>query len=115
MATYHSSIVLKPEQADLIMHYLNDEPTRKSEALFSDNSMCFTAHFPGNYVMEVWCSGIGDWADWCTNKAYGEAFLFDEFEDEVEVIYDNPDFLSDWVMTHDGNEYITHVIVNKED
>ena len=85
MATYHSSIVLKPEQADLIMHYLNDEPTQKSEALFSDNSMCFTAHFPGNYVMEVWCSGIGDWADWCTNKAYGEAFLFDEFENKIET------------------------------
>ena len=115
MATYHSSIVLKPEQADLIMHYLNDEPTQKSEALFSDDSMCFTAHFGNGYEMEVRCMGIGDWLDDETNTAYGEAVLFNEFDEEVGVIYDESDFLSDWVITHDGNEYITHVIVNKED
>lgn len=116
MATYHSTIFIKPEVAAIIRKYMECEPESEDEA-FIDGAIIFTAPYFNGYEMDVRCCGIGDYLPGESNTAWGEAVLFDEHGYEVCFTPDvTDDLFGDWSLDgNDGNEYIAHVIVNEED
>lgn len=116
MATYHSSIIIKPEEAKLIQHYLDDEPTSYEEALIESAFIYSTTFFNG-YEFEVYCCGVGYFDEEITNTSWGQATLFDEDGDAADYGYaeGSGEFFSDWTLEgSDGNDYVVHLIVNKE-
>ena len=114
---YHSSIIIKPEEAKLIQHYLDDKPNDKSEALI-ESAFIYSTNFFNGYEFEVACCGVGCFDEEGDNTSWGQAILFDEYGGEVDCGYaeGSTEFFSDWTLVgSDGNDYTVHFIINKED
>lgn len=118
MAMYHSSIIIKPDVAERIRHYLDEEPKNESEALIDDVIIHSTA-YPNGYEIEVQCCGVSYFDEEpATNTAWGQAVLFNEHGYEVasEMAELADEFFDDWTLEGpDGNIYVAHILVNKED
>lgn len=115
--TYHSSIIIKPDVAECIRHYLDEEPKNESEALI-DDVITYSTAYPTGYEMDVYCCGVGYFDEEETNTAWAQAVLFDRYGDEVanEVAEWSSEFFDDWTLEGpDGNQYVAHILVNKED
>ena len=115
--TYNSSIIIKPDVAKLIRHYLNDEPKTESEA-FIDDIIIHSTAYPTGYEMELHCCGISYFEEGETNTAWGQAVLFDEYGNEVacEAAESANEFFDTWTFDgNDGNQYVAYIIVNEED
>jgi len=117
MATYHSSVFVGPNETAKIRHYMDDEPKREEDA-FTDGAILNYATYFNGYEIEIRCLGPGYFEDGGVNTAWGEAWLYDKQGNPVDYITfeDSSDYFSDLALNDGkGNEYVAHVIANKED
>lgn len=118
MTTFNSSTYIKPDKAALIAHLLDYEPTSEDEAWVDKYPIVVTISFPNGFEMDVEACSISYYEEGVANSAWGQSVLFDARGNEVQCddFEDSVDFFSPHRMTdREGNEYITYIILNKED
>ena len=115
---YQSSTVMDKETAGLITRRLDVEPSCEKEAWIDDYPIGVTVAFPNGFEMDIECCPCGTYEEDLTNTAWGQAVLFDSFGNEVkhEFIETSGEFFEPQVLSDgNGNEYVAHIIMSKED
>lgn len=105
---YKATITISNRIADAINNYLHNEPRCEEECLGEDDIIAFTATFSNGYQMDVKCCGV-QYLENETNTAWTEAVLFNEHGVELRSTEPSEEYLGEWIINYDGNEYIVTV------
>jgi hypothetical protein len=107
---FEQRLFISKEEAEQINRYLHVEPTCVEECLGEDITIIHTVKFDDGIEMDIKCCGVqyDEYSE--SNTAWTEAVLF---ENGYQVCYTDPsdEYLGEWSLEHDGNEYI--VLIEK--
>lgn len=108
---YEKTITINKNIANVINHYLNDEPKCASDCLSEDETIVFTAEFDNHIEVDIKCCGVQYHEDEATNTAWCEGVLFDNGCERC-CEYGEDIFFGEWQFEYNDNEYIVNVTTN---
>ena len=110
---YEKFIKISKEEAEKINKHLTVEPTCAEECLGEDIAIVYTAKFDDGFEMDIKCCGVQYEPYNSSNTAWTEAVLF---QNGSEVCFSEPcdEFLGEWILENDDNEYVVIVEVEGE-
>ena len=110
---YERVIKISKEEAEQINKHLTVEPTCVEECLGEDIAIVYTAEFDNGFEMDVKCCGVQYEPYNSSNTAWTEAVLFEDGQ-EVCCSEVSDEFLGEWVLENDEDEYVVIVEVEGE-
>lgn len=111
--TFEETIIISQDEAKKIQIFLEEEPSSEEKCLGEDETISYTASFNNGFEMDIKCCGV-QYQEGESNLAWTEAVLF---QNGVEICCTEPsdEFIGDWNLWDDENEYIVHVIVRLDE
>lgn len=87
--------------------------SNEENCIGEDETISYTASFNNGFEMDIKCCGV-QYQEGASNLAWTEAVLF---QNGVEICCTEPsdEFIGDWNLWDDENEYIVHVIVRLDE
>lgn len=106
--------ILKIPQAthERIKHYLTVEPSCREECLSENSTISHTVTFGSGIEMDIKCCGVDFDETNQSNTAWTEAVLFCHGS-EVCCSEPEDDYLGEWTLTYNGNDYSVLVTVEE--
>lgn len=110
---YEKVLVISDNEAEQINKFLHVEPKDSSECLGEDDTFTRTAVFENGIEMDVKCCG-SQYQEGESNLAWTEAVLF---KNGWEVSFSEPEeeYLGEWSLDYEGNDYVVKVITESEE
>ena len=106
---YTKTLKINKAEADLIHHYLTEEPKDWDECLDEDDTIAYSVKFEDGKEMDIKCCGV-QYNEGESNLAWTEAVLFDNGS-EICCSEPSDEYLGEWELEEDGNVYAVNVVV----
>ena len=100
-------LILSHEEAEIINHYLHDEPKNQSECLGEDETIIHTVVFDNGIEMDIKCCGV-QFEEGESNLAWTEAVLF-KGGSQVCCTEVSDEYFGEWMLEYNGDEYVVKV------
>ena len=110
---YNKTIVISKSTFKTINHILTYEPENSDECFGEDLVISKTTIFNNGIQMDIKCCGVqyDEFSD--SNTGWTEAVLFNE--NGAEICYTEPsdEYVGEWCLEYNGDEYCVNVIVEE--